>query len=108
MLTISLGHYLFVSAVLFTFGVFVIGRSADALARMPVRFFGEGVHDVGVFLSRIFPNLMLYVPPRPLLTGEASGVALGPYLLLCASHALAWCVGLLALSSVLFRRRDFL
>jgi hypothetical protein len=51
---------------------------------------------------------MLYVPPRPLLTGEASGVALGPYLLLCFLHAVAWSAGLLAVSSMLFRRRDFL
>jgi ABC-type transport system involved in multi-copper enzyme maturation permease subunit len=97
----------FLTAI-FTFGVFVIGRSADSLARLPVRFFGAPAHYFFAGLSKVFPNLMLYVPPRPLLTGETSGAALAPYLLLCASHALAWSVGLLALSSVLFRRRDFL
>ena len=51
---------------------------------------------------------MLYVPPRPLLTGEASGVSLGTYMLLCSSHALAWSAVLLSLASLLFRRRDFL
>ena len=40
------------------------------------------------------PNLMLYVPPRPLLTGEQAGEPLGPYLLLAGAHALAWSVGL--------------
>ena len=97
----------FLTAI-FTFGVFVIGRSADSLARLPKRFFGETLHDLAEALSHVVPNLMLYVPPRTLLTGEASGVALDHYLLLCAVHAVAWSAGLLALSSVVFRRRDFL
>ena len=54
------------------------------------------------------PNLMIYVPPRSLLTGEATGVALGEYLLLAAAQATAWSVGLLAVASLVFRRRDFL
>ncbi|HVW29546.1 MAG TPA: ABC transporter permease subunit [Polyangiaceae bacterium] len=97
----------FLTAI-FTFGVFVIGRSADSLAHLPLKFFGEPIHSLGLGLSRVMPNLMLYVPPRPLLTGEASGTALGPYLLLCSSHAIAWSAALLALASLLFRRRDFL
>ena len=97
----------FLTAI-FTFGVFVIGRSADSLSHLPLKFFGEPIHSLGLWLSRVVPNLMLYVPPRPLLTGEASGASLGPYLLLCAVHAVAWSAGLLALSSLLFRRRDFL
>jgi ABC-type transport system involved in multi-copper enzyme maturation permease subunit len=97
----------FLTAI-FTFGVFVIGRSADSLEHLPLKFFGSFIHYAGLGLSRVIPNLMLYVPPRPLLTGEASGVALGPYLLLCFLHAVAWSAGLLAVSSMLFRRRDFL
>lgn len=97
----------FLTAI-FTFGVFVIGRSADSLARLPLKFFGEPIHSLGVALSRVVPNLMLYVPPRPLLTGEASGVSLGAYMLLCSSHAIAWSAVLLSVASLLFRRRDFL
>jgi len=97
----------FLTAI-FTFGVFVIGRSADSLAHLPLKFFGEPIHSLGLGLSRVVPNLMLYVPPRPLLTGEATGTALGPYLLLCSSHAVAWSAALLSLASLLFRRRDFL
>jgi ABC-type transport system involved in multi-copper enzyme maturation permease subunit len=97
----------FLTAI-FTFGVVVIGRSADSLAHLPLKFFGEPIHSLGVGLSRVMPNLMLYVPPRPLLTGEASGVSLGPYMLLCSSHAVAWSAVLLSLASLLFRRRDFL
>lgn len=97
----------FLSAV-FTFGLFVVGRSADTLARLPPRVFGEGLSRMGALLAKIVPNLMLYVPPRPLLTGEASGPSLGGYLGMAALHSLAWSVLLLACASILFRRRDFL
>lgn len=92
----------------FTFGVFVVGRSADTLASLPPKVFGEAIHQAGVTLSRAVPNLMLYVPPRPLLTGESATTSLGEYLPLAAAHAAAWSVGLLALASLIFRRRDFL
>ena len=92
----------------FTFGVFIVGRSADTLARLPVHVFGQAIHDMAGWVSRIVPNLMLYVPPRPLLTGEAAGVPFGQYLTLAALHALAWSVGLLAFAGLVFRRRDFL
>jgi Cu-processing system permease protein len=91
-----------------TFGVFIVGRSADSLAHLPERIFGTTLAHVGSDLSKIVPNLMLYVPPRPLLTGEASGVSLGSYLAMAALHAVAWSVLLLSAASLLFRRRDFL
>jgi ABC-type transport system involved in multi-copper enzyme maturation permease subunit len=97
----------FLTAI-FTFGLFLIGRSADTLARLPVRVFGELFHDLGSAVSRVVPNLMLYVPPRPLLTGESSGVALWPYVGGAALHALGWVVALLAMASLIFRRRDFI
>jgi Cu-processing system permease protein len=97
----------FLTAV-FTFGLFLVGRSADTLAHMPARVFGPGIKLAAQGLSRVVPNLMLYVPPRPLLTGEAVGIGLGPYLLLALAHALAWSLGLLAAASIIFRRRDFL
>ncbi|HVU01111.1 MAG TPA: hypothetical protein VHE30_05140 [Polyangiaceae bacterium] len=92
----------------FTFGVFIIGRSADTLANLPERLFGHFLHELAVFASKVVPNLMLYVPPRSLLTGEAPGVTLGRYLLVAAGHALCWSVALLAVASALFRKRDFL
>ncbi len=97
----------FLTAI-FTFGVFVVGRSADTLAKLPVRVFGETLKDIGAGLSRVVPNLMLYVPERPLLTGEAVGVSLVQHTLLAALHAVAWSVGLLAFAALVFRRRDFL
>jgi len=97
----------FLSAV-FTFGLFVVGRSADTLARLPVRIFGPLLTSTGALLAKLVPNLMLYVPPRPLLTGETSGASLGSYLGMAALHSLSWSVLLLACASILFRRRDFL
>jgi hypothetical protein len=93
---------------MFTFSVFIVGRSADTLAHLPERMFGALVVRAGEILSRIFPNLMFYVPPRPLLTGEAAVMTLGHHLLLAAGQAFAWIVGLLCLASLVFRRRDFL
>jgi ABC-type transport system involved in multi-copper enzyme maturation permease subunit len=97
----------FLTAVL-TFSVFLVGRSADTLAHLPPRVFGHAIQHMGVVLAKVVPNLMLYVPPRPLLTGAASGPSLGHYVALAAGQALAWSVGLLAVASLIFRRRDFL
>lgn len=97
----------FLTAV-FTFAVFIVGRSADTLARLPARVFGETIHALGAALSKVVPNLMLYVPPRPLLTGEASDVSLWPYVGQAALHALAWSLLLLGSASLIFRRRDFI
>ena len=97
----------FLTAV-FTFSVFLVGRSADTLAHLPPRVFGPTVQTLGEVLSKIVPNLMLYVPPRPLLTGEISTTPLGDYLLLALAQALAGAVGLLSVASLIFRRRDFL
>ena len=92
----------------FTFGVFLVGRSADTLAHLPEHLFGSVIHRAAVGLSKVVPNLMLYVPPRSLLTGEAVGVSLAEYLLLAAAQAVAWSVVLIGVASLIFRRRDFL
>lgn len=96
----------FLTAV-FTFSLFVVGRSADTLMQLPVRMFGETVRAIGKGVAHVVPNLMLYAPERPLLTGEATA-QLAPYLLGSGAYALCWIVGLLALASILFQRRDFL
>jgi Cu-processing system permease protein len=97
-----------VLTAVFTLGVFVVGRSADTLENLPHRVFGHTIQSIGQALSHVVPNLMLYVPPRPLLTGEAAGTPLGNYTAMAFAHAAAWTVGLLAGASLIFRRRDFL
>jgi len=97
----------FLTAV-FTLAVFVIGRSADSLAKLPVRVFGAFIHDVFAAVAKVVPNLMWYVPPRTLLTGETVGQTLTTHVLLAAGYAGAWAVLLITLAAVVFKRRDFL
>lgn len=88
------------------------GREAleglDTLARLPVKQFGQTLHNLGVGLSKIVPNLQVYVPARPLLTGEVEGQPLLPYIGMAAVAGIAWSVGLLAAASLIFKKRDFL
>ncbi len=97
----------FLSALL-TLGVWVIGRSSDALANFPKKFFGAGVAEGAKLLGKLVPNLQLYVPPRPLLTGEAADVDRARYLLLALGTSVGWTVIALCLAIIIFRRRDFL
>jgi ABC-type transport system involved in multi-copper enzyme maturation permease subunit len=97
----------FLTAV-FTFGVFIVGRSADTLAALPPKMFGSALRELGALASRVVPNLMLYVPERPLLTGEAAGTSLMAYSAWALLHAFGWIAGLLAAATLIFRRRDFL
>jgi ABC-type transport system involved in multi-copper enzyme maturation permease subunit len=97
----------FLTAV-FTFAVFIVGRSADTLATLPKRVFGPSIPALGAALSKVVPNLMLYVPERARLTGEVSGLPLWPYVGQAALHALGWSLLLLAVASLIFRRRDFI
>ncbi len=91
----------------FTFGVFLVGRSADTLANLPVRTVGRTLRSLGSVLARVFPNLHVYVPPRPLLLGEVSDVSLPGFAGAAAAHALFYAAALLTLSAVIFRKRDF-
>ena len=59
-------------------------------------------------LSKIVPNLQVYVPPRPLLTGEAIGPKLSAYLGMATLSAIGWAVALVAVASFIFKKRDFL
>ena len=93
---------------LFTVGALIVGRSADALARLPKKFFGEFVHDAGAFLATVVPNLHIYVPERPLLTGEAAGVNTWNYVGMAAVQSVAYSAALLAIAAFVFKRRDFL
>jgi Cu-processing system permease protein len=97
----------FLSSV-FTFGVFAVGRSAETLGNLPARLFGDGLREAGQVASKLVPNLMLYVPERPLLTGEAAGASLVAYLGIALAYAVAWIAGLLVVATMIFRRRDFL
>jgi Cu-processing system permease protein len=97
----------FLSAV-FTVGIFIVGREAGTLGHLPVRIFGESIKRMGAALSLVVPHLEVYVPPRPLLTGEVPGSSLFSHLGLAALQSVGWGLGLLVVSSVIFKRRDLL
>ncbi len=97
----------FLTAVL-TIGLFIVGRQADALAKLPEKVFGSTVHNAGVVLSKIVPNLQVYVPARPLLTGEAIGQSFAAHLGWGALQAFGWAIGLMTAAILIFRKRDFL
>jgi hypothetical protein len=94
----------FLTAV-FTAGVFIAGRQADTLGRLPVKVFGEFVREIGGVLSRTLPNLNVYVPERPLLTGEVADRSLALYLGQGFAQALLWGIGLLVVAHFIFRKR---
>lgn len=96
----------FLTAV-FAFGVFAIGRSADTLAHVPARQFGETMKAACAALARVFPNLHLYVPSRPVLLGHVAEIPIWRYVATSGLHALFYTTIALALASLAFRRRDF-
>ena len=97
----------FLSALL-TLGTFIVGRQADVLANLPVKYFGTKGHALGVVLSKVVPNLQVFVPPRTLLVGETLGAPLGQYLALAACSSVAWALVLVTLATIIFKKRDFL
>ncbi len=96
----------FLTALL-TFGVLIVGRSADTLMHLPTRLFGGPLVKMASAIGTVVPNLMIYLPPRGLLTGEMMDTTVMGYIARSAFHALGWCVALLALASAIFHRRDF-
>jgi ABC-type transport system involved in multi-copper enzyme maturation permease subunit len=96
----------FLTAVLTVF-VFIIGRSADTMANLPPKLFGEWLAAKGRFWSHVFPNLHVYVPARPLLLGQVPDVSLVQYIGVAAAHAAFYSAVLLVVGALVFRKRDF-
>ncbi len=92
---------------LFTFGVVIVGRSADALMHLPIRVFGAVIVKMAALIGAVVPNLMLYLPSRSLMAGEVPDVALSGYIMRALAHSVGWCIALIALASTIFQRRDF-
>jgi hypothetical protein len=91
----------------FTVMVFIIGRSSDTMAHIPVKQFGAIVSVGGRGMARVIPNLHIYVPARALLLGRVQGQAVWPYVGQAALYAACYATGLIVLSALIFRKRDF-
>jgi Cu-processing system permease protein len=62
---------------------------------------------VASVIGKVVPNLMIYLPPRGLLTGELPGTTVMGYVVRSGLYALAWCAALLVCAASIFERRDF-
>jgi ABC-type transport system involved in multi-copper enzyme maturation permease subunit len=91
----------------FTAMIFVIGRSADTLAHLPMRLFGQTIVVLGSAMARVLPNLHVYVPPRTLLLGQVATAPVWPYVGAAMVHASFYVTALLVGSALAFDRRDF-
>ncbi len=78
----------------FTFGLFVLGRNADALQ-----------HQFR-WLGHIVPNLQVYVPSRALLLGDVAESPVWSFVARAALNAALYAVVLVTAGALLFRRRD--
>jgi Cu-processing system permease protein len=95
-----------IPTAIFTVGVVLVGRSADALAKLPVRTFPEPVVALGRVLARALPNLHVFVPPRSVLAGLDPHVPAAWLLGHGALYAVAWAALLVTAAALVTERRD--
>jgi Cu-processing system permease protein len=93
----------------FTFGVWLVGRSADDMATMTSRTLGPEIRGLLRALAEVWPNFHLFVPGRHTLLAEAGGMG-GPwaYVAQAMGYGLIYAALVLGLAMLIFRRRDFL
>jgi Cu-processing system permease protein len=96
----------FLTAI-FTLSVFLIGRSADTLAHLPVREVGPTVKHTAAVLAHIVPNLQVYVPSRPVLLGLVPEIRTWHLVAKAIAQAGAYSLVMLGVAALIFRRRDF-
>ncbi len=95
-----------IPTALFTVGIVVVGRSADTLAKLPVRTFPEPIVTLGRGLARALPNLHVFVPPRSVLAGLDPHVSAAWLLGHGALYAAAWAAFLVTGAALVTDRRD--
>jgi ABC-type transport system involved in multi-copper enzyme maturation permease subunit len=94
---------------LFTFGVWIVGRSADTMAAMKSRAIPDVVKELLKQLGKVWPNFNLFVPGRHTLEVQLTEHA-GPlsYLANNMLYAAAYSFVILVLAAMIFQRRNFL
>ena len=92
-----------------TFGVFLVGRSADEMTDMRSQALPDVVVELLHELARVVPNLHLFYPGWKALSGETPiEGGLGSYLMTTHAYGVVYAAILLVAAIVVFRRRDFL
>ena len=94
---------------LFTFGVWIVGRSADTMLTMKSRAIPDVAKAVLRELSRFWPNFNLFVPGRHTLETQLADGA-GPFTYVANNmlYAAAYSLLTLVLAGLIFQRRNFL
>lgn len=94
---------------LFTFGVWVVGRSADTMVAMKSKAIPTAVKELLGQLVHVWPNFNLFVPGRHTLETHLSESA-GPlsYVLNNMVYSVAYSMFVLVLAALIFQRRNFL
>jgi Cu-processing system permease protein len=94
---------------LFSIGVWLVGRSADMMIQMKGKLLPELAKAVLRKLARVWPNFNLFVPgPHTLHLQPDVASTPGSYVASTMLYALFYSALLLAVASLIFRRRDFL
>jgi Cu-processing system permease protein len=94
---------------LFSFGVWMVGRSADSMATMKSDAIPPAVQDALKQLVKFWPNFNLFVPGRHTLEAQLTATA-GPlsYVVNSTIYAAGYSFILLVLAAAIFQRRDFI
>jgi Cu-processing system permease protein len=95
---------------LFTFGVWIVGRSADTMLTMKSRAIPDVAKSLLRELGRVWPNFNLFVPGRHTLETHLVEGGIGPlsYVLNNMLYAGAYSLLMLVLAGLIFQRRNFL
>lgn len=93
----------------FTFGVWLVGRSAHDMVAMKTRVLSPTMQSVLGWLAEVVPNFNLFVPGRTALVGGTGSTAEPlTYIATSLGYALLYAGVTLAVAAFIFRRRDFL
>jgi Cu-processing system permease protein len=93
---------------LFTFGVWIVGRSADTMLTMKSQSIPAFARQVLRELARFWPNFNLFVPGRHTLETQLAGAGPLGYVANNLVYAVAYSLLLLVLAGLIFKRRNFL
>lgn len=98
---------------LFTTGVWLVGRNADAMSTMKSKAMPEVVKALLREVVKVWPNFNLFVPGRHALESALGDVASStggvlPYVANAAVYSIAYAGIVLALAALVFQRRDLL
>lgn len=92
----------------FTFGVWLVGRSADTMIRMPGSSVPQELKSLLAGLAWVVPNFELFYPGRNTLVTQVARHG-GPWIYVADAsvYGVLYATVALALASVIFARRDF-